>query len=465
MKRFSEQFNKQARLCTLTPEERAHLRERITTYMEYHPRSTPAVIQTVETISSEAGRELFYQFNIPWRFIVKGVTGVMLVVLVVVPLLAERTVPGDALYALKIGVNEEVRSTLSFTPTDRVVWETARLNRRIAEAQLLESKGELTDEVAATVAAAVKEHTQNAQREIEALRMVDSDEAALVELELATTLAVHSDALRNREQPSLAIASVGATTTEAINPILTVLTDAQQNSGIDSNGSTTLPSYEKLVARVEQHTTRLYEVLKNIEQTSTPEALSDARRRVTDIERALEAAFSLSVEDQSAAQLALVAILQRSQRLIVFLTNLEVQSQVSLESIVPIELTPEEQQARLAALRLELDSIVTELSEAVASTTPQTEKIAFTLTQIDLINERVGSSTLGLSSAELIAEVERALTLAKDAQSLLDRTEILVSEEITTPDASGVATSSATTTEVTATSSIEAPEDLTVETE
>ena len=60
--------------------------------------------------------------------------------IVVVPFVAERAVPGDTLYAVKVNITEEVQHAhLGSIPASRV--GTVRLNRRIAEAKLLQREG------------------------------------------------------------------------------------------------------------------------------------------------------------------------------------------------------------------------------------------------------------------------------------------------------------------------------------
>ena len=46
---------------------------------------------------------------------------------------AEGAVPGDALYPIKVSVNEEVRDLVAFSPEAKADWETRRLERRLAE--------------------------------------------------------------------------------------------------------------------------------------------------------------------------------------------------------------------------------------------------------------------------------------------------------------------------------------------
>ena len=56
-----------------------------------------------------------------------------------------------SLYLVKVHFNEEIRSTLALSPYEKVAWETKRIERRIAEARLLASEGNLTDELGAGV--------------------------------------------------------------------------------------------------------------------------------------------------------------------------------------------------------------------------------------------------------------------------------------------------------------------------
>src|SRR6056297_835594 len=113
-----------------------------------------------------------------------------LLVLIIVPIMAERAVPGDTLYAVKVKINEEVRSSLTLDPYEKIEWETVRINRRIAEAKLLAKEGRLTEAAEAEAAAAVKEHADNVKAEIETLRAADADEAAIAEIAFDSTMQV-----------------------------------------------------------------------------------------------------------------------------------------------------------------------------------------------------------------------------------------------------------------------------------
>lgn len=59
---------------------------------------------------------------------------------------AEGSVPGDALYPLKVKIFEPIQSSLSFSDESRAKWETTRAQRRIKEAEALAAKNSLTEE-------------------------------------------------------------------------------------------------------------------------------------------------------------------------------------------------------------------------------------------------------------------------------------------------------------------------------
>lgn len=57
---------------------------------------------------------------------------------------AERAVPGDALYAFKVGVNESVRGALSIGAEADARWEIEKIERRAAERIELQARAQTT---------------------------------------------------------------------------------------------------------------------------------------------------------------------------------------------------------------------------------------------------------------------------------------------------------------------------------
>jgi len=139
MKRFSQQLNTKAKELKLSVAEKRDLRDRLVSYMEYHPVGAQV---TTHTVSVADETYSIFKFDAS-RFL--KLAGVFVFIFTLsVSALAEKAVPGDTLYAVKIGFNEELRSTLVQGSYDKVVWETQLINRRIAEVRLLADTGRLT---------------------------------------------------------------------------------------------------------------------------------------------------------------------------------------------------------------------------------------------------------------------------------------------------------------------------------
>lgn len=349
MKQFSQQLHKKAETTLkLQSDEKRELRERLVAYMEYHP--LPAEMKAKKSpvvVTSPVMNDAFTMVKVPFYALFKYGAAFAVIVLVVIPFVAEKAVPGDALYAIKVQFNEELRSTLTFGSFEKVEWETTRLNRRIAEARLLASEGRLTKEVEAEVAAAVREHTENAKREIEVLRTEDADEAAIASIALDTTLEVQSTALKGGSDV-LADGEEEVLSSQMSNLIADAI-DESRDEAIESEDSSTLPAYEKLMARVEQNTTRIYELRSSLSKIVPAEELADVTRRVEDLDRTIEEVVALSGTEGIAARKSLVEVLQRSQRIIVFMTELEVSKTVDIDTLVPVVLTEEEKQAEIVS--------------------------------------------------------------------------------------------------------------------
>lgn len=415
MKHFSQQLHKKAEASVkLQAAEKRELRERVMAYMEYHP--LPAEMKAKKapvTVGTPIFNDAFTTVKIPFHTLFKYGATVALIVLVIIPFVAEKAVPGDALYAVKVQFNEELRSTLTFGSFEKVEWETERLNRRIAEARLLASEGRLTEEVEAEVAAAVREHTENAKREIENLRAEDADEATIASIALDTTLEVQATALKGS-------GDVIAEGTEEVNSkqmsnLIADAIDESRDAQGETNASSSLPSYGKLMARVEQNTTRIYELRSSLEGVASEEELLDITRRVEDLERSIREAMEMLNTDEVAARKSLIEVLQRSQRLIVFLTELEVSKTVDIDTLVPVVLTNEEKQAEIASSTASLSTKIgqiTTMLEEVEDEEIREKALAGQAAVFDL------STKMASSTEDFIAFT----AFAKEANSIADDT-------------------------------------------
>lgn len=91
-----------------------------------------------------------------------------------VSLAAESALPGSILYPVKVSVNEGVRSAFA-TGENQVRWDMRRVERRIAEARELAEKGRLDAEVRANIETRMSAHTEDFEKNIEALSGKDDE--------------------------------------------------------------------------------------------------------------------------------------------------------------------------------------------------------------------------------------------------------------------------------------------------
>ncbi len=441
MKRFSEQFHNKASTVTLQAVEREALRARVVSYMEYHPLPKPAVesyatSSRVKLLQTDA----FQSIQIPASLLFRASAVFTMALLIVVPVLAERSVPGDNLYAVKVQFNEEVRSSLNFTPYQKIEWETERLNRRVAEAKLLVSEGRLTQEAEVEIAAAVKEHTEEVQKEIAVLRTEDADQATLASIELSTTLELQSASLQEGGTTVLALAVGEVASDNTAQLVVDVINESLYTQESQLEG-VHIPPYDKIMARVEQNTTRAYELLETARLDTNDKLHNDITRRLEDVGRSIEAAKTTRGGNEEEASQGLLAVLERTQKLIVYMSDIEGNRSIALETVVPTILTPEEEQSQLALLTSDIER----KSEILSLAKPKVssgvaEKISYSI-DVAATNKSSLASTSPSSG--------RALGLAKESVAILDDALKIVAAEgvdITAADPTTTTGVAATTT-------------------
>lgn len=288
MKRFTEQLQKQASHLKLSAEERSMLRDRLVTYMEYHP--LPSTMK--QAAPAQAGKTSFFA-TYKTVFYRAAAPALTVFVMIAVPVLAERSNPGDVLYPVKVRFNEEVVSQLNNSPYEAIAWESERLERRIAEARLLASEGKLTGEVEAEVAAAVKAQSQKTRDKIEELRTTDADEAAIADINFATALEVQNEVL---EADAAAGQSQGGVLASVV---------AEESAAADITGDAAEPSMEKLLARIESESTSATELFASVRADASSEEVADIERRLATIaEKVVQAQAPVPPESATAALVA-----------------------------------------------------------------------------------------------------------------------------------------------------------------
>ncbi len=421
MKSFDTDIKKYAQKTRLKAAERRELRERVLAYMEYHPLPKHSVRKVVEQIESQ--QLVKSHFNTLYTRIAYGVFATLL--LIAVPIVAERSVPGDVLYSFKTNINEGVRMTLANSPYEKVVLETSLMERRIAEARLLESEGKLTAEIEVAISETVKEHADAVKQNIEELRIDNEEEAAIAEITFSSALDVQSAVLDTSDESG---------TSSAIAVIAGVVKDAKMD--VIANNDSTTPSFSSIMASVELETTRAYELFESIDDVVINDNKSDIERRLEDIDRKIISA-QISEEGNSEDVIAdLIDALTLTQKLIAFMTDIDVSTNVALETLVPIELTNEERETSVENIIKNVAELLNEIKVRFdyIENEDLLEKVQIGITKVETL---IGTTTSyidggNIDSAEESIEEAHAYVTDLDkitSDVVVDNEDIDVTEE------------------------------------
>lgn len=114
---------------------------------------------------------------------------------------AERSIPGDIFYPIKIKVTEPARDLLAQTPAARAQWESQKASRRLEEATALATHNELTPERSQEIEALFQKHVNAAAQALGTLSASDAHTTARdLEDKFDMTLAEHARTLRTASQ-------------------------------------------------------------------------------------------------------------------------------------------------------------------------------------------------------------------------------------------------------------------------
>src|SRR5262245_60533234 len=141
MKTLKEQF-KETQQILLTPQEKQSIREQVLWFMNKNPVRVPGHnrLHHQGSISNQFSVNQFKLFFIQPMPIFLALA---LLFTGGVSFAAEKTVPGDLLYPVKVGVNEEVRGWVALSDHAKASWDARVASRRLEEAEELAARTEL----------------------------------------------------------------------------------------------------------------------------------------------------------------------------------------------------------------------------------------------------------------------------------------------------------------------------------
>lgn len=412
MKKFSEQFKTRAGDIKLREDERHELRQRLLSYMEYHPLPQSAGLSNSRRSLAVSGG-VFLQFLSKGQVWGKAAGVASVFLLIFIPVLAENSLPGETLYPVKVRFNEELRGALASSPYQKIEWETELLERRVSEARLLADSGRLTPAVEAGVAVAIKQHSDAAKESIDSIRENDESEAALAEITLVSALEVSAEMLVSKDTDA-ETSSTSSALSSAVN---------EAKTSVNADGD--VPSYDKLMGRLETETTRAYEYLGSLSDSISSDTYSDIESRLIDVRTKIDDAAKLKDEDEAAAAKLLVEALNSTRKVITFMTNLNVRNNILIEDLVPAALSQEERKTVLATRLEELDVEIAKIQTGVdtlATSSVDYQNLAEEIeSQHSLrvsINTAVESDNLASAEKSLVELANLVMSLSNSIKAL-----------------------------------------------
>lgn len=210
-----------AQAILLTPEEADRAGKALFAFMKDHPVDMAAALRQHE---KQAG--FFEKFSLRFSPVLASIL-VLVLGTGALAYAAEYALPDDALYPVKIHVNETVHAMLAVNAEKRAEWEVVRAVRRAKEATQLAEKSRLTRERSKELIAAFNAHIAKAQSNIQAVAQKGNpDRARRISQKTEVALRKQIDALqqnativalrRNVERAAKSITALGSSMNEDI---------------------------------------------------------------------------------------------------------------------------------------------------------------------------------------------------------------------------------------------------------
>ncbi len=250
-----------AQKISLSQQEKEEMRAGLESYIAFHSvrKETPERLHTQ--------RSYFSVFSLQ-AFLRKKAMPIILILALMfggggVSYAAENALPGDALYPIKVSVNEEVRSIAALSPEAKAEWESRRVERRLEEAETLAQKTEnISPEAQLAIENNIEKHIEKVEQNLTRIENTSVARAAEVSVNLEIKLRAHKEILekvakKKRAEKQSVVAAGGA--------------DALSEDAVASSAEDRLDSFlQKIDERAEKAALRHETQLKTIAFEDAP---------------------------------------------------------------------------------------------------------------------------------------------------------------------------------------------------
>ncbi len=289
MKTIEEQFKK-LKSITLTQEEKQKTREVLLSFIQKNP-------VRVDLPSRHTLQEAYTWSSFLQKFNHIRLHTMPLIIIIAllagsgVSFAAEKTLPGDVLYPVKVNINEEVRGWLSVSSQGKAQWEATRAERRLEEAEKLTLEGKIDPQTNAKLQADFAVHAEAVQKHVSEIKsQKDFTTAAEVSSEFETSLRAHQGILvqigeesqENKEEVKEIVTQIEAATRS------TTEARTQAEAGIATEDKTYLKvSAEEKLKAAENSIAEVKRVIQRTKNEKGEEAVIGAEAEVEAAEAAV----------------------------------------------------------------------------------------------------------------------------------------------------------------------------------
>ena len=199
---------------TLSKDERTQMRKKLQFLMRQHPAKAPLFTRILDTLKRAVSALLPLGAPVTrfkFSYVASGALALVLMLGAGTSYAAQSALPGDALYGVKINVDEGLEGALATTPAAQASWNTERAARRLQEAETLAAEGKLNSSTESTLTSALDQATDSFDSDIAQIAQTSNDTTvvATAQTNLQATLEAHATVL-------LQIASIAPSSDSAL---------------------------------------------------------------------------------------------------------------------------------------------------------------------------------------------------------------------------------------------------------